>query len=38
MEATPAPSSQQLSQRLLGSASHRLMLFIGASNVLLTIG
>ncbi|MEO6365253.1 MAG: NnrS family protein [Luteimonas sp.] len=33
----PSPSLQQLSPRLLGSAPHRLMFFIGASNLLLAM-
>lgn len=38
MDKTPTPSSPPLSPRLLGSAPHRLMFFIGASNVLLAMG
>ena len=37
MDTTPTPPLRQLSPRLLGSAPHRLMFFIGASNLMLAM-
>ncbi|MEO6263698.1 MAG: NnrS family protein [Luteimonas sp.] len=37
MDTIPPPSLHQLSPRLLGSAPHRLMFFIGASNLMLAM-
>ncbi len=38
MQPTSSPSPHRPSLRLLGSAPHRLMFFIGASNLLLAMG